>query len=130
MTTRMPIARYMTKSPLSIGADQSLGSAQRLMRKNRIRHLPVLRGGRLVGLLSLRDVHLVETFADVDPEEVSVDEAMSSDVYRVSPNTPVQKVAGEMARRKLGSAVVVEGNKVLGLFTTVDALRLLAEMGA
>jgi acetoin utilization protein AcuB len=97
------------------------------MRKFEIRHLPVLHGGKLIGLLSLRDLHLVETLPNVDPELVRVEEAMTQDVYAVEPKTPLKQVVSEMAARKLGSAVVVEGSKVVGVFTTVDALDLLAE---
>lgn len=123
---KRPIAEFMTKSPHSIGVEQTLTNAQLLMRKRKIRHLPVLHGGRLVGLLSLRDIHLVETLSDVDPNQVTVEDAMSSDVYQVPSTTPLSKVAGEMAKRKLGSAVVVDDGKIVGLFTTTDALSILA----
>jgi acetoin utilization protein AcuB len=96
------------------------------MRRQRIRHLPVLHGGKLVGLVSLRDLHLVETLPDVDPKLVSVEDAMSQDVYSVRPDASLRDVVREMARRKLGSAVVMSGRKVVGMFTTVDALRVLA----
>lgn len=119
------IADYMTKSPAMIGSEQKLSLAHELMRKKRIRHLPVLHGGKLVGIVSLRDLHLVETLPDVDPADVTVEEAMSPDVYAVESDTPLKQVAAEMAKRKLGSAVVMKGPKVVGVFTTVDALRAL-----
>jgi len=122
----LTVADRMTKTPYLIGMEQSLRVAHDLMRNNRIRHLPVLHGGKLVGLLSLRDLHLVETFRDVDPETVRVEEAMSQDVYAVPPKTPLREVVSEMAERKIGSAVVIEGTQVVGVFTTVDALETLA----
>jgi acetoin utilization protein AcuB len=128
-TTARSISDFMTKSPQCIGVEQSIATAKSLMRKRRVRHLPVLHGGRLVGLLSLRDIHLVETFRDVDPEEVTVEEAMSAEVYEVPPGAPLVSAAREMAKRKLGSAVVVEHGKVVGMFTTVDALNALASIG-
>lgn len=127
MTKELTIADRMTRTPHLIGAEQSMKSAHELMRKHEIRHLPVLHGGKLIGLLSLRDLHLVETLPHVDPETVRVEEAMTQDVYAVEPKTPLKQVVTEMATRKLGSAVVVEGTKVVGVFTTVDALDLLAE---
>jgi acetoin utilization protein AcuB len=117
----------MTATPHSIGPDQPLSLAHDLMRQHRIRHLPVLDGGKLVGMVSLRDLHLVETFTDVDPDEVSVEEAMTPEPYAVSPTTPLEEVASEMAAHKYGSAVVLEGTKVVGVFTTVDACRALAD---
>jgi acetoin utilization protein AcuB len=127
MTKELTIGDRMTKTPHLIGAEQSMRAAHDLMRTHDIRHLPVLHGGKLIGLLSLRDLHLVETLPDVDPERVRVEEAMTQDVYAVEPKTPLKLVVSEMASRKLGSAVVVEGTKVVGVFTTVDALDLLAE---
>jgi acetoin utilization protein AcuB len=123
----LTIADRMTRTPHLIGAEQSMKSAHDLMRAHEIRHLPVLHGGKLIGLLSIRDLHLVETLPGVDPETVRVEEAMTQDVYAVEPKTPLKQVVKEMAARKLGSAVVVEGTKVVGLFTTIDALDLLAE---
>ena len=127
MIKELTVGDRMTKTPHLIGAEQSMKSAHDLMRTHDIRHLPVLHGGKLIGLLSLRDLHLVDTLPDVDPERVRVEEAMTQDVYAVEPKTPLKQVVGEMAARKLGSAVVIEGTKVVGVFTTVDALDLLAE---
>lgn len=123
----LTVADRMTKTPHLIGSEQSMKTAHELMRAHDIRHLPVLHGGKLTGLLSLRDLHLVETLPGVDPEIVRVEEAMSQNVYAVAPKTPLKDVVREMATRKLGSAVVVDGRSVVGVFTTVDALTLLAE---
>ena len=122
------IADRMTKTPQLIGVDQTMSTAYELMRSNGIRHLPVLYGGKLVGIVSSRDLNLVQTFGDVDPDRISVEEAMTQDVYAVEPKTPLREVVNEMAERKLGSAIVVEGTKVVGVFTTVDALDTLAVM--
>jgi len=121
------VADYMTRSPALIGAEQPLMRAHQMMRSKRIRHLPVLHGGKLVGIVSLRDLHLVETLQGVDPNEVRVEEAMSPDVYCVAAETPLKNVVREMARRKLGSAIVTRGPKVVGVFTTIDALRALED---
>ena len=120
------IGDFMTHAPHSIGADQMLSVAHEMMRKHRIRHLPVLRGGRLVGVLSQRDLYRVETLRDVDPEHVRTEEAMSESVYSVSPKTSLGVVAKEMSERGYGCAVVVERNKLVGIFTTSDALKALA----
>jgi len=117
----------MTKTPHLIGAEQSMKTAHELMRAHGIRHLPVLHGGKLTGLLSLRDLHLVETLPGVDPDVVRVEEAMTQDVYAVPPKTPLKEVISEMVTRKLGSVVVVDGRNVVGVFTTIDALQLLLE---
>jgi acetoin utilization protein AcuB len=118
----------MTPAPLTVGADQNLAVAHRLMRDKRIRHLPVLRAGKLVGLVSQRDLMLIETLPDVNPNEVPVEDAMSTDVFAVSPDASLAGVARRMATRRLGSAVVMKGRRVVGLFTATDACRTLAQL--
>jgi acetoin utilization protein AcuB len=125
---KITIAERMTRNPHLIGAEQSIAAAHHLMRTNGIRHLPVLHGGKLVGVVSQRDLHFIETLRDVNPETMSVEEAMTQDVFAVSPRTPLKEAVSEMAERKLGSAVVVEGQKIVGVFTTIDALDTLADI--
>src|SRR5690349_366308 len=102
------IQKYMTTSPHSIGIEQPLATAHAMMREHAIRHLPVLTAGRLVGMLSDRDLHVIASLKGVDPQAVQVEEAMSTDVYSVSPDASLDDVVGEMAERKLGSAVVLQ----------------------
>jgi acetoin utilization protein AcuB len=120
-----PIRDFMTPAPHTIGREQSLSVAQAHMRAFGVRHLPVLHAGKLVGILSQRDALFVETLHDVDPAEVPVEDAMSGDVYVVSPDASLFEVAAEMAEHKYGCAVVMDGGGVAGIFTTVDALRAL-----
>lgn len=122
------IQKYMTTSPHSIGVDQSLARAHQAMRDNAIRHLPVLSGGRLVGILTDRDLGLVESLKDVDPTKVTVEDAMSTSVYAVAPDAPLDEVAATMAEHRYGSAIVMQNGKVVGIFTTVDACRALSEL--
>lgn len=122
------VDRFMTASPHTIGIDQPLAQAHAMMGKHKIRHLPVLRGGKLVGVLTDRDLHLVETLKDVDPGTVPVEDAMSTNVYSVAPGDPLDEVAAEMADHKYGCAVVMEGNHVTGVLTTVDIARALSEI--
>ncbi len=117
------VQKYMTVLPHTIGADQSLSKADQMMSELRVRHLPVLDGGKLVGILTDRDVRLVESFRDVDPEKVSVQEAYTPDPFVTTPNTPLNQVCSEMAAHKFGCALVVDNHKLVGIFTWVDALK-------
>jgi acetoin utilization protein AcuB len=123
-----PIQDHMTPAPITIGRAQSLSEAARKMHEHHVRHLPVLEGGYLFGILSERDIDLVEALPDVDPDKVTVEEAMTQDPYTVRPDTPVREVAAAMAEHKYGTAVVMQEGRVVGIFTTVDALRMLAAM--
>lgn len=122
------VRKCMSSSPYTIGKEQTLSFAHQVMREHRIRHLPVLEAGKLVGIVSERDLHLIETLRDVNPSEVTVEDAMSQDVYTVSPDAPLDEVVREMAAHKYGSVVVVENDRVVGVFTTIDAMGCFAEL--
>jgi acetoin utilization protein AcuB len=124
------IRSYMTPSPHTIGAEQTLDQAHKVMRAHRIRHLPVLHGRKLVGVVTQRDLALIESLPGVVPAEVPVEDAMTTDVYVVAPGALLSAVAMEMAERKLGSAVVMDREEVIGVFTVTDACQVLARMVA
>jgi len=129
MTKSIPhIKKYMTSDVQTIGDEQPMAVAHRLMREQRIRHLPVLHQGKLVGILSDRDLHLIETLSDVDPAKVAVSEAMTPDPYIVSPEAELDEVVSTMAAKKYGSAIVSDHGKVVGIFTTVDACSAFADL--
>ena len=122
------VGAYMTRAPHTIGIEQSLAMARRLMSEHHVRHLPVLHGGALVGVLSEREVEALEVLPG--SRHLTVEEAMVPDVYVTSDDASLGDVADEMARRRVGSAVVVAGQdatRVLGVFTAVDALRALGD---
>jgi acetoin utilization protein AcuB len=122
MTT---VADYMTPGPHTIGREQSLVAAKQMMEKSHARHLPVLHGGKLVGVLSDRELAAIETLPG--SKQLTVEDAMVPDVYITSEDALLATVAGEMARQRIGSAIVLKGEHVVGVFTAVDALRALAE---
>jgi acetoin utilization protein AcuB len=123
------MSRYMTRQPWTIRKDAKMSQAHGLMRAHRIRHLPVLEGGKLAGIVSDRDLHLIETLPDSDPDEVTVEEAMTQDVYAVGLDDPVDAVAERMAAHKYGCAIVVNRRGgIEGIFTTVDAMQVLADV--
>lgn len=127
-TQNQPISEIMSPTPETIGSGQSIASAAARMRELGVRHLPVLYGGKLAGIISDRDIAFLSGFSHVDPESTKVEEAMTPEPFVVGPSMPVGHVARKMADRKLGSALVVDGDKVVGIVTTVDALSLLADM--
>lgn len=129
MTKSIPhIKKYMTTDIQTIGDEQPMAVAHRMMREQHIRHLPVLHQGRIVGIVTDRDLHLVETLQDVDPTKISVSEAMTPDPYVVGPDASLDEVVSTMAAKKYGSAVVADHGHVVGIFTTVDACSAFAHL--
>jgi acetoin utilization protein AcuB len=122
------VEKYMTKFPYTVNAELSLEQAEKMMHEHRVRHLPVLKGGQLVGILSERDIQMVETFVDVNPKQVKISEAYTPDVYTVEPSADVKKVMAQMAEHKYGCALVVHDHKLQGVFTWIDALKAAASL--
>src|SRR5688500_14550931 len=100
------VRQHMTASPHTISPRQPLTIARRTMLEHHVRHLPVLDGGRIVGLVSDRDLLLVESLPGVNPTDVRVEEAMVQNVFTAAPDEPIAEIAQTMVERKLGSAVV------------------------
>jgi len=123
-----PISKYMTTTPHTADGSVTLAAASKLMQAHGIRHLPITRGDKLLGVITERDIKFAQSFSIVDPEQVTVLGAMAEDVYSVSPETPLDEVTATMAEKKYGSAIVVQNNRVVGVFTTVDACRALSEL--
>lgn len=120
----MKIRDVMRPGPFTIYETDSLGHAQQTMTRSHIRHLPVVSDGKLVGMLSERDI--LAARAHVDPDEewwaLTVHDAMQSPVQTAGPDDSLTEVAGRMAVAKIGAMPVVERGKLLGLATVSDVL--------
>lgn len=128
MKTIPTIQKYMTVTPHTVGFDRPLRSALDMMREYQIRHLPVLKGGKLVGIISDRDIRLVLNFKDANPDTITVEEAHTPDPYQTSPGARLDEVVALMAEKKYGCALVVDNHKLVGIFTEIDAYKALAEL--
>jgi acetoin utilization protein AcuB len=127
MDKTAPIADFMTSMPHTVGSEQTITFAQGMMQKYGIRHLPVLHGGELYGIVSDRDLGMIAGLNEVNPNDTTVEEAMTQEAYTVTKDTPLFDVLTEMLEHKYGSAIVVEGVKIVGILTTHDALQLLVD---
>lgn len=122
------IRAHMTPAPHTIGKDQSLETATQIMREHHVRHLPVLDGGKVIGVVSQRDILFLEALADVDATAVTVEEAMSPEPFSVPADAPIADVVRTMSEHRFGAALVVHHGHVIGIFTTTDALDVLAKV--
>ena len=123
---KLLIGEVMTEAPHTITYDQNLKFATEKMQELGVRHLPVLRAGQLVGILSERDIRFLESFERMDPRELKVEDACTEGPYTVEVDAPLSEVCATMAERKIGSALVLQSGKLVGIFTWVDALKVVA----
>jgi acetoin utilization protein AcuB len=124
------IRRIMTPFPHVIAADAPLSEAREFLNHHRLHHLPVMDSGRLVGIISDRDLKLL---LGLDPDYAQrsglrVRDAMVADVYVVDLNTPLDQVLDALVVRRIGSALVTRKGRLAGVFTVTDACRELARL--
>jgi len=122
------IADFMTPTQYVISTDAPLPRAQALMREHGFRHVPVMRGDELVGILSDRDIARIQCLTRRGADEFFVEDAMTRSPYVVALDVPLTKVARDMVDRNIGSAVVVDSKRIAGVFTVTDALEALVEL--
>ena len=119
------LVREMMRSPVTtLAADAPLREAQRLFQTHGFRHLPVVEEGRLVGVLTDRDLRWITS--SLCPEPKSLDDpvrlAMSSPPHTVDPLYPVEDAARIMREHKIGCLPVMEGPELVGILTGMDIL--------
>ena len=134
MPRHLKVRELMSTDVVTLTEDESVAHAQHCMTRGRIRHLPVLRDGQLVGLVTHRDLLAASfsSFADVHTSEqrrvfttIVVKEVMHRDLVTVGPDTTVAEAARILLRNKYGCLPVVdEEGSLLGILTESDFLRL------
>ncbi len=128
------LSEIMNRKLITVDTRTSLCQAQRVLDQHHIRHLFVMDGKRLVGIVTDRDlrkaapsskspltIHEREEFMD----ELKVVEVMSRKLITAAPTTTVREAAKVMVRGKIGCLPVVEGNTLVGIVTETDLLEIL-----
>jgi acetoin utilization protein AcuB len=129
LPTRVPVEEFTTPDPITANEDMTIDDLRHLMEKHGIRHLPVLRGDTVVGVISDRDVRLVSGLTFAEKLQVQAADIMATDPLTVSATAPLDEVAYAMSEKKVGSVIVNdEDGRFLGIFTATDALNALIEI--
>ena len=120
----------MTREVVALSPQTTAAEALALCRERRIRHLPVLEGGQLVGIVSDRDLRSAAP-ALGDPERASalerirLSDVMTRDVITAHPDDPVEEAANRMRERRIGCLPVVEDGELVGILTSSDVMEAL-----
>ncbi len=125
----MFVGKRMTKHPITLTPEDTLGRAGDLLKQNRIHHLPVAVEGELVGIVTgsdLRNFALEKTTVNSDGDVVvtrrTVGEIMTRDVLTASPQDTLEDALLLLHRRRFGALPVVEGRTLVGIITKADIL--------
>ncbi|MGI8649836.1 MAG: CBS and ACT domain-containing protein [Rubrobacter sp.] len=125
----------MTREVATLGPESSVAQAWQLVRERNIRHVPVVEGGKLVGLISdrdLRDASPVRKSDGGGDENVfgwsSMRDIMTTKPTTISPFDTIEHAAQEIYERKIGCLPVVEEGELVGIITSSDMMRTLIEL--
>ncbi len=131
----MRVRDVMSTKVVSISGDDTLRIVKEIMEHGSVRHLPVVRAGALIGVVSQRDL-LKASLSNVMGlpaeeqslflEGVNITEVMSSPPITIAPDSSIQEAAKLMAERKIGCLPVVKGGELVGIVTETDVLRYFA----
>jgi len=127
----------MTAPVITLKKHDSLERAERLFKKHHIRHIPVVTGDVVVGMLSYTDL-LRLSFADVtDNVDVDADamvynmftikQVMKQNIITVSSSNSIKEVAEILASKEFHALPVVDNNKLVGIITTTDLIKYLLQ---
>ena len=137
MKKRVPVSQIMTKNLVTLTTKDDLVKAEELFKKNNIRHIPVVSGSAIIGMLSYTDLMRI-SFADaIDEDEhdvdtmvynmFSIEQVMVKDVVSVSPTTTIKEVAQFLAEKEFHALPVVDEERLVGIVTTTDLINYLVE---
>lgn len=135
MRTIVPVSEIMTKNIIALNRSDDLESAERLFKRHHIRHIPVVSGDIVIGMLSYTDLLRI-SFADAvgdDESEIdtvvynmfTIDQVMTKNVVTVTSNTDIKEVAKIITSNEFHALPVVENGDLVGIVTTTDLINYL-----
>lgn len=139
MKKREPITHIMTANVHTVNLKNSLFDAERIMRNKHIRHIPVVSGEKLIGILSLTDlkrISFVDSYAQSDGEAavdtaiydlLTIEQVMVSKPVTVQTSSTIREVAEILSQQEFHALPVLEGDKLVGIVTTTDLIKYLLD---
>ena len=133
----MKVSDHMTREVMTLEEKQSLREALTLQQRHKIRHIPVVADGRVVGILTDRDLKRASPslLSGIDQKKydelldtIPVGQIMTRDPQSVTGETPLRDVVKILIDRKFGALPVIENDLLVGIITEMDLLRALYEM--
>lgn len=132
MITNIPVADIMTKKIIALNRKDDLETAEMLFKKHKIRHIPVVQGDSIIGMLSYTDLLRI-SFADAfneNEDEVdtvvynmfTIEQVMTKNLVCVSSDTPIKEVAQLLAKKEFHALPVVDDGRLAGIITTTDLI--------
>lgn len=136
MKQRVPVSQIMSRKLVTLTPTQSLYDAERLFKKHKIRHIPVVEGDKIIGIVSYSDLLRI-SFADMTDNEdevtsvvydmYTIPQIMAKTPLTVNSNATIKEVAEILAKQSFHSIPVLENDKLVGIVTTTDLINYLLD---
>jgi CBS domain-containing membrane protein len=137
MKKRTPISEIMTSEVITLNHTDDLETAERLFKSKKIRHIPVVSGKEIIGMLSYTDLLRI-SFADATDESdyevdtivynmFTIEQVMAKNLISVAPTTTIKEVAEILAKKEFHALPVVDNNELVGIVTTTDLINFLID---
>jgi CBS domain-containing protein len=135
MKQRVPISTIMTTNLVKINLTDDLTKAEMLFKKHKVRHIPVVSGLKIIGMLSYTDLLRISFVDAVDDDSdvvdvtvynmFTVEQVMAKKLVTVTPETSIKEVAEILSTREFHALPVCEGDLLVGIVTTTDLIKYL-----
>jgi CBS domain-containing protein len=137
MKKRTPISSIMTKDVITLNHTDDLATAERLFKSKKIRHIPVVSGSAIIGMLSYTDLLRISFADSLGQDDSSVDttvynmftieQVMAKNLVHVPSSATIKEVAEILAKKEFHALPVVDGGELVGIVTTTDLINYLIQ---
>ncbi|MFC4739022.1 CBS domain-containing protein [Flavobacterium ponti] len=136
MKQKVPVSSIMTQNVVKLNLNDDLTKAESLFKKNKIRHIPVVNGNRIIGMLSYTDLLRISFVDAVDDDEIidatvynmfTVEQVMAKNLVTINPQTTIKEAAEILSTKEFHALPVCEGSLLVGIVTTTDLIKYLID---
>ena len=137
MKHKVPVSTIMTKNIVKLNISDDLTKAEALFKKHHIRHIPVVNGNIIIGMLSYSDLLKIGLADEVGDDEsriditvynmFSVEQVMTKNLTTISPETTIKEAAEILSKNEFHALPVCMGNLLVGIVTTTDLIKYLID---
>ena len=137
MKHKVPVSAIMTKNVIKLNLADDLTKAEQLFKQNKIRHIPVVNGNKIIGMLSYTDLLRISFVDAVDDDAEIVDatvynmftveQVMAKKLVTISPETTIKETAEILSKNDFHALPVCLGELLVGIVTTTDLIKYLID---
>lgn len=136
MKKRTPVSKIMTTDIITVNTTQTLSEVDTILTENNIRHIPVVSGKTVIGMLSKIDLQKVSFVNTVDGDELttviydelSIEQVMTKNLTVIQKDDTIYDVADVLATSEFHSLPVLDGEELVGIVTTTDLIKYLIDL--